>query len=64
MPTAPKGVGHLRGDRPFPAAARAALGDAQLRRNLGKATGTIRAKRASVVAELPDWAELRAAGAA
>jgi L-lactate dehydrogenase complex protein LldF len=64
MPTAPPGVGHLRGDRPFPEAARAALGDAQLRRNLGKATGTIRAKRASVVAELPDWAELRAAGAA
>jgi L-lactate dehydrogenase complex protein LldF len=64
MPTAPPGVGHLRGDRPFPEAARTALGDAQLRRNLGKATGTIRAKRASVVAELPDWAELRAAGAA
>jgi L-lactate dehydrogenase complex protein LldF len=64
MPTAPPGVGHLRGGRPFPEAARTALGDAQLRRNLGKATGTIRAKRASVVAELPDWAELRAAGAA
>ena len=64
MPTAPPGVGQLRGDRPFPAAAREALGDAQLRRNLAKATGTIRAKRAQVVAELPDWAELRAAGAA
>jgi L-lactate dehydrogenase complex protein LldF len=64
MPTAPKGVGHLRGDRPFPAAARAALGDAQLRRNLAKATGTIRAKRAAVVGEVGDWAELRAAGAA
>jgi L-lactate dehydrogenase complex protein LldF len=64
MPTAPPGVGHLRGRRPFPEAARAALGDAQLRRNLGKATGTIRAKRAQVVGELPDWAELRAAGAA
>ncbi|MBB5953809.1 L-lactate dehydrogenase complex protein LldF [Saccharothrix tamanrassetensis] len=49
---------------PFPVAARAALGDAQLRRNLAKATGTIRAKRASVVAELPDWAQLRASGAA
>jgi L-lactate dehydrogenase complex protein LldF len=64
MPPAPPGVGHLRGRRPFPEAARAALGDAQLRRNLGKATGTIRAKRAQVVGELPDWAELRAAGAA
>jgi L-lactate dehydrogenase complex protein LldF len=64
MPTAPEGVGHLRGRRPFPEAARAALGDAQLRRNLAKATGTIRAKRAQVVGELPDWAELRAAGAA
>jgi len=64
MPTAPPGVGHLRGRRPFPEAAQAALGDAQLRRNLAKATGTIRAKRALVVGELPDWAELRAAGAA
>jgi L-lactate dehydrogenase complex protein LldF len=64
MPTAPPGVGQLRGTRPFPEAARAALADAQLRRNLAKATGTIRDKRARVVEELPDWAELRAAGAA
>jgi L-lactate dehydrogenase complex protein LldF len=64
MPTAPPGVGRLRAPRPFPEAARDALGDAQLRRNLAKATGTIRAKRAAVVEELPDWAELRAAGAA
>ena len=49
---------------PFPVAARAALADTQLRRNLGKATRTIRAKRAAVVAELPDWEELRAAGEA
>jgi L-lactate dehydrogenase complex protein LldF len=48
----------------FPEAARIALGDAQLRRNLGKATSTIRAKRAGVVSELPDWEELRDAGAA
>lgn len=48
----------------FPHAARAALANAQLRRNLGKATTTIRAKRASVVSELPDWEALRAAGAA
>jgi L-lactate dehydrogenase complex protein LldF len=64
LPTAPPGVGQLRGARPFPEAARAAVADAQLRRNLAKATGTIRDKRARVVAELPDWAELRAAGAA
>jgi L-lactate dehydrogenase complex protein LldF len=64
MPYAPRGVGHLRGEEPFPVAARAALADTQLRRNLGKATRTIRAKRAAVVAELPDWEELRAAGEA
>jgi L-lactate dehydrogenase complex protein LldF len=63
-PTAPRGVGHLRGDRSFPAAARRALGDTQLRRNIGKATSTIRAKRAAVVAEVPDWQELREAGRA
>jgi LUD domain/Cysteine-rich domain len=64
MPTAPPGIGHLRGEPPFPEAARAALADPQLRRNLGKATATIRARRAAVVGELEDWAELRAAGAA
>ena len=53
---------HLAG-RPFPVAARAAVADTQLRRNLGNATATIRAKRARVVGEVPDWAELRAAGA-
>ena len=42
----------------------AALADTQLRRNLGHATGTIRAKRAAVVAEVPDWEELRLAGEA
>jgi len=57
-------VGHLRGDEPFPVAARRALANTQLRRNLGKATATIRAKRAAVVAELPDWEELREAGRA
>lgn len=46
----------------FPTAAKAALADSQLRRNLGVATSTIRAKRARVVAELPDWEDLRAAG--
>src|SRR4051812_15951070 len=48
----------------FPEAARRELGNEQLRRNLAKATSTIRAKRAAVAAELPDWEALREAGAA
>jgi L-lactate dehydrogenase complex protein LldF len=42
----------------------AALANTQLRRNMGKATQTIRAKRASVVNEMPDWEALREAGRA
>jgi L-lactate dehydrogenase complex protein LldF len=49
---------------PFPPAARAALADRQLRANLRTATDTIRAKRARVVAEVPDWQQLREAGRA
>ena len=64
MPTAPPGVGQLRQEAAFPVAAARALDDSQLRRNLGHATSTIRAKRAAAVAEVADWAELRAAGAA
>jgi len=64
LPTASAGVGHLSSGRPFPHAARAALADTQLRNNLGHATSTIRTKRARAVAEVPDWARLRAAGAA
>ncbi len=48
----------------FPAAAKRDLGNAQLRANLGNATSAIRAKRARVVDELPDWDGLRDAGAA
>ncbi|GHF33496.1 L-lactate dehydrogenase complex protein LldF [Amycolatopsis bartoniae] len=48
----------------FPEAARDALADTQLRRNLAHATGTIRAKRAAVVGEVDEWEELRLAGAA
>jgi L-lactate dehydrogenase complex protein LldF len=44
---------------PFPVAAAVALADPQLRENLGRATRTIRDKRAHVVAEVPDWEELR-----
>ena len=49
---------------PFPVAARAALADTQLRRNLAHATGTIRAKRAAVVEELDVWEGLRHRAAA
>ncbi len=49
---------------PFQDAAKLALGNTQLRRNMGKATQTIRGKRAAVVDELPDWQELREAGRA
>jgi L-lactate dehydrogenase complex protein LldF len=49
---------------PFPEAAAGALADPQLRANLSRATGTIRSKRAAAVAELVDWAELRAAAKA
>jgi L-lactate dehydrogenase complex protein LldF len=46
----------------FESSARESLSNAQLRRNLGKATQAIRAKRAAAVEELPDWQELREAG--
>jgi L-lactate dehydrogenase complex protein LldF len=45
----------------FQKEARKALDDTQLRHNLGKATTTIRNKRNRVVAEVPDWEELREA---
>lgn len=63
-PTAPRGVGHLRGAETFPEAAAHELANGQLRSNLRTATHTIRAKRAGVVAELPDWEDLRLAGSA
>ena len=58
------GIGNLRGDEPFPAAARRGLADEQMRRNLGRATKTIRTKRIAAVGECADWEELRAAGSA
>ncbi|MQA02910.1 MAG: iron-sulfur cluster-binding protein [Streptosporangiales bacterium] len=48
----------------FPEAAKHALADTQLRRNLAHATSTIRAKREQAIGELPDWPELRQAAAA
>ncbi len=48
----------------FPRAAKAAVADSQLRRNLTHATTAIRTKRAKAVAELDDWEELRQAAKA
>jgi len=48
----------------FEETARESLTDSQLRRNLGKATQTIRRKRAVAVEEMPDWEQLREAGRA
>lgn len=63
-PTSPPGSnGPLRGE-PFPTAATRALGDAQLRANLARATRTIRDRRGRVVEELEDFGALRLAGAA
>ena len=69
--TAPDQTGHrgrpepsFTGTPPFPEAARAALQNEQLRTNLGRATATIRTKRAAVVAERADWEALRLAGEA
>ncbi|MYU26411.1 lactate utilization protein B [Streptomyces sp. SID8352] len=62
-PRAPYGQGNLRGEEPFPRAARGELRDERLRGNLRRATRTIRAKRLDVTAELPDWEALRTAGA-
>jgi L-lactate dehydrogenase complex protein LldF len=50
-------------DPPFPENAKHAVENSQLRRNVRKATATIRERRAGLVAETPDWQELRRAGA-
>jgi L-lactate dehydrogenase complex protein LldF len=49
-------------DTSFPALAHIELQNTQLRRNIRKATTTIRARTARVTAELPDWEALRDAG--
>ncbi len=49
---------------PFPEAALPILTDNQLRKNVAHATDVITAKRERLVAERPDWQELRAAAAA
>ena len=57
-------AGGLQPAQPFPDAARETLQDAQMRRNLRHATGTIREKRLRAVAEVPNWEDLRTQGAA
>jgi L-lactate dehydrogenase complex protein LldF len=49
--------------REFPEAARDLLQNSQTRKNVQHATNIIQAKRNKVVAELPDWEDLREAGA-
>jgi L-lactate dehydrogenase complex protein LldF len=46
----------------FQVAAKALMGDSQLRKNVRHATNVIQTKRAKVVAEMPDWEALREAG--
>jgi L-lactate dehydrogenase complex protein LldF len=43
-------------------AARRLVGDAQMRKNVRHATNVIQTKRAKVVAEMPDWEDLRESG--
>ena len=63
-PTAPDGVGNLRGRERFQQAARHDLKNSVQRHNLRMATHTIRDKRARVVGEIDDWQQLRDAGSA
>ncbi len=46
----------------FPIAAKISMQDTQLRKNVRHATDVIQAKRARVVAEMPDWQHLRESG--
>ncbi|WP_224399970.1 LutB/LldF family L-lactate oxidation iron-sulfur protein [Corynebacterium poyangense] len=61
-PRAPHEPAHLRGEVGFTKAAHTELNKATQRRNLQKATTSIRAKRARVVSEREDWQDLREAG--
>ena len=58
------GHGNLHAETAFPAAAKEQMRNEQMRANIHHATHTIRAKRANVTAELPDWEALRDAGSA
>ena len=52
-------VGEAAEAKEFPAAAKALVGNPQLRHNVRHATDVIRNKRGRVVEEMPDWEQLR-----
>ncbi|QPK83617.1 iron-sulfur cluster-binding protein [Corynebacterium qintianiae] len=58
------GEGNINLEQPFPLSAREQMRNTQMRENIGRATRSIRRKRANVVEELPDWEELRSTGSA
>ena len=62
MPPRASAISNLRGDRPFPKNAASELNNVTQRRNLTKATTTIRNKRQAVIDEIDDWEALREAG--
>ncbi|AKE41658.1 (4Fe-4S) cluster-containing protein [Corynebacterium kutscheri] len=62
MPPRASENSQLRGDDNFVHNAHKDLYNATQRRNLTKATTTIRGKRLNVTAEMPDWEEIRQAG--
>ncbi len=64
MPPRASDISLLRGKERFPKAAHDGLYNATQRRNLHKATTTIREKRANVINEIDDWEALREAGSA
>ncbi len=55
-------VGDAAGAPKFQTAAKALVGNTQLRHNVKRATDVIRGKRAKVVGEMPDWEQLRDSG--
>ncbi|NUL59541.1 lactate utilization protein [Brevibacterium luteolum] len=64
MPTVRHGRGNLFAEEPFTSGAARDLENETLRGNLNFAMHKIRGKRATVVSEMPDWQQLRAAGSA
>ena len=58
-----EGLESVWNTRDFPTAAQELLQNSQTRKNVQHATNVIQAKRNKVVAELPDWEDLREAGA-
>lgn len=62
MPPRASEISNLRGDLPFPKKAHEDLNKVTQRRNLTKATTTIRNKRQAVIDEIDDWEALREAG--